>query len=72
MEGSEMPKEIAASIIMVITVVALIAGFAVFAATQEAASYRRFCNTQVTWWDALWLDLRIDECKKCAPEKEPK
>ena len=28
----------------------------------EAASYRKFCDTPVTTWDAIWLDLRIDEC----------
>ena len=34
-----------------------------FAASQEAASYRKFCDTPVTTWDAIWLDLRIDECQ---------
>lgn len=44
----------------------VIAAFAVmviwFAATMEARSYNKFCTTQVTTWDAVWLDLRIDEC----------
>ena len=35
-----------------------------FAASQEAASYRKFCDAPVTTWDAVWLDLRIDECEK--------
>jgi ABC-type antimicrobial peptide transport system permease subunit len=29
---------------------------------QEARSYRKFCDTPVTAWDAVWLELRIDEC----------
>ena len=33
-----------------------------FKASQEAKSYNKFCDTPVTTWDALWLDLRIDEC----------
>ena len=34
-------------------------------ASFEARAYRKHCNTPVTVWDALWLDLRIDECTKC-------
>jgi hypothetical protein len=45
-----------------------IAAFAIlvvwFAAAMEAGSYNKFCTTQVTTWDAVWLDLRIDECTK--------
>ena len=29
----------------------------------EASAYRRHCNTPVTTWDAMFLELRIDECK---------
>ncbi len=32
-------------------------------AWQEARSYQKFCDTPVTTWDAIFLDLRIDECK---------
>lgn len=41
----------------------LVGGFAWLFASQEAASYRKFCDRDVTTWDALWLDLRIDECE---------
>jgi hypothetical protein len=51
-------------------VIAMGVGFAVtlvlvvwFTASQEAASYRKFCDSPVTTWDAVWLDLRIDECQ---------
>ncbi len=40
-----------------VVVAVMVAGF-------EAASYRKYCDTPVTTWDALWLDLRIDECQK--------
>jgi len=38
-----------------------------FSAAQEARSYTKFCDTPVTTWDAVWLDLRIDECVKVTP-----
>ena len=31
----------------------------------EAKAYSNYCDTPVTTWDALFLDLRIDECQ-CA------
>lgn len=34
-----------------------------FMAHNEAASYNKFCDTPVTTWDAIFLDLRIDECQ---------
>jgi hypothetical protein len=33
-----------------------------FMAYNEAKSYRKFCDEDVTTWDAIFLDLRIDEC----------
>jgi len=42
--------------------IALLVAIVWFAAAQEAASYRKFCTADVTTWDAVWLDLRIDEC----------
>ena len=42
----------------------IILGFGLtwFQAAQEARSYNKFCDTPVETWDAIWLDLRIDEC----------
>ena len=37
--------------------------FVWFMAHNEAASYNKFCDTPVTTWDAVFLDLRIDECQ---------
>jgi hypothetical protein len=47
-----------------------VAGFAWFMASQEARSYRKFCDTPVTTWDAMFLDLRIDECRQPRNSKE--
>jgi len=51
-----------AGILAVVLLISL--GVAWFAASQEAASYRKFCDTPVTTWDAFWLDLRIDMCRR--------
>lgn len=50
---------------MVVAFIVLVLAVKWWAASNEAASYRKFCNTPVTTWDAVWLDLRIDECTKC-------
>ena len=51
----------AASTAMVIVLV-VIFGVVWFKAAMEARSHNKFCDTPVTTWDAVWLDLRIDEC----------
>ena len=45
--------------------------FPLVAAYFEVQSYQKFCRTDVTWWDAIWLDLRIDECpgRRDSPEE---
>lgn len=59
-------KDAHIEIIVYFTIIAVIflMGFCVtyWKASQEAKSYNKFCDTPVTAWDALWLDLRIDEC----------
>lgn len=53
-----------AMVVVMMTVVFTVAfGLKVAVSTQEAKSYRKFCDTPVTTWDAVWLDLRIDECQ---------
>lgn len=56
-------EDIKFSIIVIITVLTIGVLLSLFSPYQEAKSYRKFCETEVTTWDALWLDLRIDECK---------
>ena len=50
-------------ITMIIFVIILVISFPIIKSFFEAKSYRKFCKTNVTTWDALWLDLRIDECR---------
>ena len=45
-------------------ILVLMIGLPLFFAYNEAKSYRKFCDKDVTTWDALFLDLRIDECDK--------
>ena len=47
---------------MIVGVLAFAVGITIWQASMEAKSYRKFCDTPVTWVDALFLDLRIDEC----------
>ena len=51
--------EVITPIVLSVVVLSL---FIWFAASQEARSYSKFCDASVTTWDAVWLDLRIDEC----------
>ena len=46
----------------IVGVTLILFGVAYMGASFEAAAYRKFCDTPVTTWDALFLDLRIDEC----------
>ena len=52
-------------IAMVVGTLVLMVLFIWFVAYNEAASYRKYCGTPVTTWDAIFLDLRIDECNRC-------
>lgn len=56
-------SEILLYALVILFMIALPSGVSFLVASQEARSYKKFCNTEVTTWDALWLDLRIDECK---------
>lgn len=49
--------------LMSIGLISLCVGAVWFMAHNEAASYNKFCDTPVTTWDAVFLDLRIDECQ---------
>jgi len=53
------------TLILRITAISLVGMSAIvwFTASQEAQAYRKFCTAPVTTWDAVWLDLRIDECE---------
>ena len=57
-------KEITLIIMGFIVIIGIAIGLIWFRSSQEAKSYRKFCDTPVETWDALWLDLRIDECSR--------
>jgi len=52
-------KLIAATIVVVF--VAGLCGFAVVKSYNEARVYNRLTGASVTTWDALWVDLRVQE-----------
>ena len=50
-------------VLPILAAIMLGVGITWFKAHNEATSYNKFCATPVTTWDAVWLDLRIDECQ---------
>jgi len=58
-------REITGAVIMVAVLLAFVLGMTWFKSHNEAVAYRKYCDTPVTTWEAVFLDLRIDECKKC-------
>ena len=47
--------------LVIVGVVVLMLGGVWYCASQEAAAYHRVTGKYVTWWDAVWLDLRVQE-----------
>lgn len=45
------------TLILFVVVVALF--FVWFASSQEAAAYNRLTGGHATWWDAVWVELRV-------------
>lgn len=45
--------------IIVIVVLGALA-LPVFSARMEANTYNRITGADVTWWEALWVELRLD------------
>ena len=48
-------------VIVGILMVALMGGWVWIQSHQEAAAYGRVTGKGVSWWDAVWLDLRVQE-----------
>jgi hypothetical protein len=49
---------------LLILLVTIGIGFRFFSAYNEAQAFNRLSNgPQVTVWDAVWLDLRVEACK---------
>ena len=47
--------------LMVLGTIVLVSGLTILFAMMEAEAYRRLTGKQVSTWDAIWLDLRIQE-----------
>lgn len=50
---------ILAALLVCVPGLAICAAGAVFSAYMEAAAYNRVTGKNVTTWDAIWVDLRI-------------
>lgn len=54
-------------ILMALTVAVIllaIPGFHVFAVYQESRTYNRLTGAQTTTWDALWVELRVQDAPR--------
>lgn len=47
-------------LIVLIAIASLLVG--VMAPYFEAQSFNRVCRAHVSYWDAIWLELRVDNC----------
>jgi hypothetical protein len=45
---------------ILLLVIAIPAGLAFFSAVQESAAYNRLTGARTTWWDAMWVQLRVE------------
>ena len=52
--------------IFVLVVLAIIGGpaFAIYKMHMESATFNRLTGAHTTWWDAAWVELRVQEAPK--------
>ena len=55
-----MDGELKAIIGIVVAVLVLFIGLAWFSASVEAKTYNRITGSDVTTWEAMWIELRVD------------
>ena len=41
-----------------------VAAFSVFSFHMESATFNRLTGAHTTWWDAAWVELRVQEAPK--------
>jgi len=51
-------------LIVVAIVLGLVVGIPWFSAAQESSTYNRLTGAHTTTWDALWVELRVQEGTK--------
>ncbi len=55
---------------MVVFVIVAVPVLKVVGAMQESATYNKLTGAKTTWWDALWVELRVQgEPGKDAPRE---
>ena len=48
-----------------LVIIFLLGGVAVFVqAKMESATFNKLTGAQTTWWDAMWVELRVMEAPK--------
>lgn len=62
-------REGCAALLLIACIIALVVGAVVASAHFESAAYNRLTGANTTWWDAVWLDLRVQDTPK-APTPE--
>lgn len=56
-----MDRELAWVVSVIAAFFVLLGCFFVFAAHKEAETYNRLTGAHVTTWDAMWVELRVQE-----------
>lgn len=56
-------------VLVVVGIMALIGTFTIVKASFKANAYRNVTGKHVSTWDAIWLDLRVQEPTEAAPVK---
>ncbi len=51
------------NLILFAVAIILFPGIIVFAAHQEAKIFNRLSERDVTTWEAIWVKLRVEDCK---------
>lgn len=59
-----MKKEILSIIAIVAALHLLCFGAVAIAAKMESATYNKLTGAQTTWWDAMWVELRVEAAVK--------
>lgn len=54
-------KFTALAVLFVVFVVAVLVGDWVFRSSMEAAAFNRVTGKKVSTWDAMWIELRVQE-----------
>lgn len=56
-----MKSEMAALAGCIALVIGVVSAVWVFKSTMESRTYNRLTGAKTTWWDAMWVELRVME-----------